>query len=299
MIKSFEYFMKGIIDYAGLFPPASIDLKTALKNYENYLNSNYFYWMLGRFIIPAGKLHLVTRPVDYFFSVILSHPSSSKETDGLRLFAPQIQTIETRLPDNLSKFKDISRYLKDIKKVINRAGIKKTDIFIEASNPAQRFEMISALSEIDIDTKLRLGLKLRCGGLDSQAFPDPNEIAAAIRACGKLDIPLKFTAGLHHPMGNYSREHDTMQYGFINVLTAAFLAFSCNLSHREIENCLIDENFDNFVFKDTNFSWKNSSIPAHEIKKLRRKKVIGFGSCSFEEPIADLMSLGVLAKTGE
>ena len=47
--------MDGLIDYAGLFPPASLDLTSALDEYGAYLPSADS-WMLGRFIIPAVDL---------------------------------------------------------------------------------------------------------------------------------------------------------------------------------------------------------------------------------------------------
>lgn len=293
MIKSFEYFMDGIIDYAGLFPPASLDLETALHNYKNHMNSRN-KWMLGRFIIPAGKL-LITPPGDYFFSVILSDPFSREQTEGLTIFAPQINSIETKLPDKGSKLGEISKYIDTIKKVTTSAGIKETKIFIEASDPNQSFKIISLLGRMNADTKHSLGFKLRCGGINSQAFPEPNEVAAAIMACQTFDIPLKFTAGLHHPIRNHSQRYNTMQYGFLNIFSAALLAFGGKLNDWEIKDCLVDENFDNFVFTDTYFSWKNRSMPVDEIKQLRREKVIGFGSCSFKEPMADLKSLGLPA----
>src|SRR3954469_5721884 len=43
------------IDYAGLFPPAELDISTALENYVRY-STGPSSWALGRFIVPAGRL---------------------------------------------------------------------------------------------------------------------------------------------------------------------------------------------------------------------------------------------------
>ena len=43
------------IDYAGLFPPSQLSMSEAVINYATYKNSNY-NWMLGRFIVPVGRL---------------------------------------------------------------------------------------------------------------------------------------------------------------------------------------------------------------------------------------------------
>ena len=52
-------FLAGLIDYAGLFPPASLDLTTAINNYAHYLRCDD-QWMLARFIVPANRLAELT-----------------------------------------------------------------------------------------------------------------------------------------------------------------------------------------------------------------------------------------------
>src|SRR6266404_3557620 len=42
------------VDYAGLFPPATLALETALKNYATYLRSSDA-WTLSTFVLPVGK----------------------------------------------------------------------------------------------------------------------------------------------------------------------------------------------------------------------------------------------------
>ena len=55
MISSFNAFMAGIVDYAGLFPPADLSLDTSMQKYSAYRQSEDS-WMLSKFIIPAGRL---------------------------------------------------------------------------------------------------------------------------------------------------------------------------------------------------------------------------------------------------
>ena len=42
------------IDYAGLFPPAGLELEPALENHARYIRSGE-RWMLGAFILPVAK----------------------------------------------------------------------------------------------------------------------------------------------------------------------------------------------------------------------------------------------------
>src|SRR4051794_11617754 len=48
--------LAGIVDYAGLFPPAALDVPTAVRNYASY-TSDVESWMLGRFVAPAARLN--------------------------------------------------------------------------------------------------------------------------------------------------------------------------------------------------------------------------------------------------
>ena len=54
--QSIKLLCNNIIDYAGTFPPASLDLRSSFLNYCKYLDSNE-KWMLSKFIVPAKKLN--------------------------------------------------------------------------------------------------------------------------------------------------------------------------------------------------------------------------------------------------
>ena len=55
-------FLAGIVDYAGLFPPARLPLEQAIRAYVRYTREDEA-WMLGRFVCPAGRLSELT-PLD-------------------------------------------------------------------------------------------------------------------------------------------------------------------------------------------------------------------------------------------
>lgn len=56
--ETLRILLTGLIDYAGLFPPAALDLSTAMRNYAAYRTGEYA-WMLGRFVVPAAKVNEV------------------------------------------------------------------------------------------------------------------------------------------------------------------------------------------------------------------------------------------------
>src|SRR5262245_38924762 len=55
MNPALRALLGGIIDYAGLFPPAQLPLEEAIRNYARY-RTEPESWMLGRFVIPATRL---------------------------------------------------------------------------------------------------------------------------------------------------------------------------------------------------------------------------------------------------
>ena len=88
-----EIALEGIIDYAGLFPPADLDLQTVVKNWASYLQSEDS-WMLARLIIPAVQLEefvrcakgLLPTPNEEMWqlSVLLPPASSDKFEDAVQ-----------------------------------------------------------------------------------------------------------------------------------------------------------------------------------------------------------------------
>lgn len=55
MTASLRALLAGVIDYAGLFPPAQLPLEEAVRNYARY-RTEPESWMLGRFVCPAARL---------------------------------------------------------------------------------------------------------------------------------------------------------------------------------------------------------------------------------------------------
>ena len=61
--------VENLIDYAGLFPPASVPLEEALANYKNYEGGERS-WMLNWFVVPGGDLEQVPGQYDRKLSVL-------------------------------------------------------------------------------------------------------------------------------------------------------------------------------------------------------------------------------------
>lgn len=139
------------------------------------------------------------------------------------------------------------------------------------------------------------GFKIRCGGVEAFQFPPSDYMAEAITFSRENAVPLKFTAGLHHPVRHFNDSVQTKMHGFLNVFGASLLSYSKKLGEAELLDILNDENASNFSFDETEFSWKGQSVSFEELHMLRDLSVTSFGSCSFDEPVEDLQKLNLIA----
>lgn len=129
-------------------------------------------------------------------------------------------------------------------------------------------------------------------------------MAGFIWACAREGVPLKATAGLHHPI----RSRRPLTYlpdspvatvhGFLNVFVAAALAasFADALADADALRLLVDvlaeEDPDAFTFDDEGMGWREHRVALAAIASLRAHAALGFGSCSFDEPLDGLRKLG-------
>jgi hypothetical protein len=129
--------------------------------------------------------------------------------------------------------------------------------------------------------------------VNADAFPTSAQISGALVTPATHQLPIKFTAGLHHPIRQFRDEVKTKMHGFLNVLGAAVLAAEHHWDAHQAATMLEDENSDSFSFTDDFLAWREWKIDVERLR-YRRKFVTSFGSCSFDEPREDLRALALL-----
>jgi len=141
--------------------------------------------------------------------------------------------------------------------------------------------------------------KIRTGGLTPDAVPMPGEISEFLCEAASQRMPFKATAGLHHPIrGGHPLTYaagspQAVMHGFINVFIAA--AFAWQAAGRAAVIGLLHEcDPESFEFFDDALTWRGRRLTTPQIAAARRDFAHSFGSCSFEEPIGDLKTLGWL-----
>ncbi len=313
-VISLKNFCSKMIDYAGLFPPASLELPQAFHNYVFYSQGEY-KWMLGKFIIPAKRLNELGRVLDDMevetkVSLSLLGSSSENISEFNNCFNEDIKAIndfkskygnsvsidafELRLPSDLFKLEENDEMLDLIINISSQLeGLlgKTVPVFYEVTLTKEyEAEIIRTVETIAALNK-ECGYKLRTGGTEASAFPEPEVIAFAIMTCCEFDVPMKCTAGLHHPVRHFNSEVSAVMHGFLNVFAAGIMAYTNNLDEAELLEVLNEEDPFEFAFSESGFTWNEIEVSNAEIKGSREGFMLSYGSCSFDEPVEDLKTM--------
>jgi len=324
-MTSFNNFMKRLIDYAGMFPPANLDLYNAFTNYMNYLNSND-EWMMDKFICSIKSFKIfkdhdsdLSKVLHDFksdrwvsFSLLLTGGNSSKEflktlDKDLKLIKDFVNShseiiitdyFEAKFPDDVSgknNSNSCKKFLKECFEIINENEMFGCKFFFELPiNENYEFVFDKLAYTMGELGGRNAGFKLRTGGETPKLFPAPEQVAFALKACNDNKLQFKATAGLHHPIRHYNNSVSAKMHGFLNVFGAGILAYANTLSLKEINEIVNDENFESFNFTEEEFRWNDISANSDLISKARNEFVLSFGSCSFDEPRDDLKKLNLL-----
>lgn len=293
VIDSVRALLDSVVDYAGLFPPAALAMVPAVANYARYRHRGHA-WMLGRFVLPVARLdefekaalehidkgdgepwHLsalggsdVAAAVAAIKSFNARHQRAVIDTLELKADSPQqIETARQHLPDDLTTY----------------------------------FEIPSNHDPVTlVETIARFGVraKIRTGGVTGNMIPAAADVARFLRRCDEAKIAFKATAGLHHAFrADYRLTYEAdsacaTMYGFMNVyLAAAFLW--AGISDAQMTAILQEPSARAFRFDRKGIGWRDRWISTQQIEAARRRFIIAFGSCSFEEPVAELEAAGL------
>jgi hypothetical protein len=296
---SVSALLANIIDYAGLFPPASLDMPTIVANYASYLASDDA-WLLERLIVPAARL-------DEFEACAADHLPQSDDADPWPISALTVPASDERLAADLARittFNEAHRRPDQGLALIDVIEFKAVSVdFIDEVLDAipddlyPFFELPSADDPRGLIAALvggEAGAKIRTGGVMADLYPTPAQVARFIAACAASDVPFKATAGLHHPLRQHSDAVGAEEFGFLNVFIAAALALNANLPESDLIPVLEEGSISAFSFNDDGLTWRDHRITVQELEDTRLAQAISFGSCSFDEPRAGLRALGLL-----
>lgn len=330
ILPAFRELLAGLIDYAGLFPPAKLPMDAAVANYARFRGEREA-WMLGRFVCPVSRLaelstlvpgHFAAGPalsiaalgrgganVHEFLANLrqdLADIAAFRQSHGERVV---VDVLETKLPPEVVQpdgAPAVARLVGAAAEQIETLGPPTLMPYFEAGLAGDDWQaaLLSVFEGLYDDGAsdaaegrercAPAGFKLRTGGLEAAAFPSVEQVAFALAGCRKFDLSLKFTAGLHHPVRLHHASVQTKMHGFLNMVLAALFAYATPWPASALAELLAEENPANFHVHEDGVGWRNHALDAATIHRLRQEYGFAFGSCSFDEPRDDLRALGWL-----
>ncbi|MEO1403856.1 MAG: hypothetical protein AAFV72_21765 [Cyanobacteria bacterium J06635_1] len=301
---SLRLLLSTLMDYAGLFPPAALDLKSAITAYKNYC-ADAHRWMLGRFVLPLSQLPQLEHQLDRQYSaafwplsVVLDPSPQSLEALAYWQGKQDCFTIAAL------EFKPCS--VDEIAALLPHLPAHP-DLFFEVPLDHTLPDYLAVLQGT------RAAAKVRTGGVTQSAFPSVEALAQFIRACADVEIPFKATAGLHHPLRSWQTLPSgrlVKMHGFLNVALAATFAYGYGVTAAEIASILQIDTPSALAFSDHNVTCQipfrsnlseivnvAGQVTLDVLSHVRSRYFQGIGSCSFQTPLAELDRLGLLANT--
>ena len=277
--------LHGFIDYAGLFPPAGLDVRTAVANYLDYAHANHA-GMLGRMVVDVPRVEefratAATDLAQIPVSLLAASTTGPDKIVHLLNEGVRIESIEARAEDPVQ-----------IERVVSGMPAH-CNVYFEIPLGPDSVRLLDAI----VATGARA--KLRMGGLVAEAFPSADAIVGILQQVIERHILYKATAGLHHPM----RSHHPytylpggpsgMMHGFINLLCATAILDEGGDADEAVR-VLNEQDPAAWYMNSDALRWHSRSFSIEQLRTVRETSLTSIGSCSFTEPIHDLETLGWL-----
>jgi hypothetical protein len=285
---SLRALLGGLIDYAGLFPPAALPLEDVVRNYGAY-RASADRWALGRLVVPAARLtellELVPRGEQPW-------PVTALVGEDVAADARRIVSVQGDARVSIDAA-EVRALTPDEVRSAARALSGVPTVYIELPMYDDPWALIRAVADAGARAKMRTG------GMTAEVFPSATECARFIAECAENEVAFKATAGLHHPIrGTFPLAYadDAPQgemFGFLNVFVAGAFARS-GMKAPSLAQVLMERDIGRFEFHDSGASWRGHTLSVEDIEATRNSFAISFGSCSFREPIDDLTQFGLL-----
>lgn len=296
MSRALAVMLTRAIDYAGVFPPAKLDLASAFANYSRYA-SGPEAWILGKLIVRTTSLgelaNLITaaRPKEPMSISVVGRGGGDRTSWEVGLGADardmnsfetivgelaSIDAYETRLPTNAAA----AEWIRDLH------GFSGVDVFTELGWDDHQADALAAAAESEF-----VYVKGRTGGEAVEAFPSPAALAAFIQGAVHLGVSFKLTAGLHHAFPVTDDALGVRMFGFIPTFAATACCLAHDLSVREMAT-ILESGPEAFRFAPNALHVHNWEVGSDDLADAR-DAFIAFGSCSVDEPLETLRHAGL------
>lgn len=256
-----------LVDDAAMFPPGNADATEALAAHLRYRQGSLGPYV-GPLLVHTDRLAEIAEAL------------AGANAPALEVVLIGAHELPTTVPAGL-RVVGFERHVADVPLPAATRGLP---LACEISPDAAGARVLEAIASARADG-VEVVAKLRTGGTRSSAFPDEQMVASVIARAVCLAVPLKFTAGLHHAVRFTATDTGFEHHGFVNLLVAIDAA-----QRGETTAALTDvlRVRDGRQLTATVSRWSDDDV-------LRvRRTFVSFGCCGVEDPLRDLVGLGLV-----
>lgn len=292
---SVRAILDAAIDYAGLFPPATLTMADAVAEYR-VCRAAPDRWALGRFVVPAARLE------EFRQAGVAVGLLPAPDVDPVPLSALALADVAAGL-EAIDAFHATAGAL----------GCRVVALECRATTPEEAARVTALVPPtLECWVEIPLGAppgplieavlggrgrpKIRVGGIMPDLFPDADALLDFLVEAVRRETPFKATAGLHHPLrGVYPYTYEPgsaagPMFGYLNLFLATALLLD-GAPRAEARRALLEEDPEALDLAEAGVTWRGRRFDLPALARLRQTGLRAFGSCSFREPMHDLLPL--------
>jgi hypothetical protein len=292
---------RGLFDDASLFPPASMGMAKAVAGHLRH-KAAWYGEMSGPFVCADARIAelstALTASTVAELDLALVLPGGVAGLNAavdavaadprLRLRAVEVPIArlpagERDLDGGPGKGGAVAAAVAELATALDETPLAGAAAFIEIPAGQVCAEALRVASEH------RYLAKLRTGGVTAEAFPDEQALARCLVTLAAERLAFKCTAGLHHAVRHRAADTGFEHHGFLNVMLAVAAALD-GASAAQAAAALAEQDAGRVAAGMRELD----PDTAAEVRSL----FTSFGTCSTDEPITDLVTLGLVSRGG-
>ena len=275
--RSAPPLFRHLIDDAALFPPGNAPIEAAVPAHLA-LRTGPLSDLVGPFLCPASRIPELRAALAEDRSlevgvIVDTGVESVTEAVAAAHADDRLRTVMLEVPVPVG-----SDLAAGAARVVEQVGQSAPDVRLHVELPRSA----GWREALDVLAGAGRGAKFRTGGLTQELFPSDAELAAFVLACWERAVPFKCTAGLHHAVRYTDPETGFRHHGVLNILVATARA----VISAQVEQALAEERPDVLAAEAAALDGATAAAT--------RALFTSYGSCSVDEPVADLRELGLL-----
>jgi hypothetical protein len=291
-MRASDTLFRGLFDDASLFPPAALPMPDAVTGHFRHRTA-WYHQMSGPFVCAAARIDgltitLTAGNVAELDLALVAAAGGAGLQDAMDAISAEprlrLRAVEVPValePDQLGDEDRVQEAVSNLVDILDGVPLAGAAAFVEVPLMAWSDEALRIIADHGYHAKLRTG------GVTAAAFPDEQLLGRCLSMLAEHRMAFKCTAGLHHAVRHTADDTGFEHHGFLNVLLGTAAALS-GADTADVAAVLAERDA-------IRLAGQVSSVDAEvaaEVRGLFRS----FGTCSTDEPLTDLVTLGLVSE---